>query len=230
MNKRIIIALLLALALLIGSTVPAMAAVSGSWKINQKAGSYLTSGEKTVFKRATKGLAGTAFTPVFRLAKQTVAGRNYAFLCKCTAATEKATSSWKIVFVNRDLKGKCKVLDVKNFNYKNIKTLDNAYAKPAGDGAWSYNSAAVTAKGIPSAANKAFNKAAKKYTGVELTPLALLGTQIVAGTNYKFLCRGVTVTPDSTVCLYEVNVCKNLKGKCSIIDCNVVNLPAYLEY
>ena len=230
MKKRIIVALLLTVVLALGAVAPALAAQPGAWKVNAKAGSYLTSGDKALFKKAVRKLTGASYKPVFRLAKQTVAGTNYAFLCTSTTATASPVKGWKVVLVNVSPKGKCKVLKIRNVNIAKLKTRGSAYAQPSEDGAWMYNSKAVSSKGIPSAASKAFKKAARDYAGVSLTPLALLGTQTVAGVHYKFLCRGVAMTEKGTICLYEVNVCKNTKGVCEITDCNVINLPAYLKY
>lgn len=230
MKKLIIVALLLTVVLTLGAVAPAMADEPGTWKVNTKAGSYLSSGEKALFKKAIKTLEGASYTPVFRLAKQTVSGTNYAFLCTSTTATASPASAWKVVLVNRSPKGKCKVLKIRNFNITKLKTRGSVYRQPDGDGTWTYNGKAVSSKGVPSAANKAFKKAAKGYAGVSLTPLALLGTQAVSGVNYKFLCRGVATTKKNTICLYEVNVYKNAKGVCEITDCNVINLPAYLKY
>lgn len=230
MKKRSIVVLLLTIVLMIGAVAPAMAAKTGAWEVNTEAGSYLTAGEKAVFKKAVKGLSGASFTPVFRLATQTVAGTNYAFLCTSTTVTAKPVSGWKVVFVNENLKGKCTVVESKNFNITRLKTRASVYTQPSGDGVWTYNRKAVSPKGIPAGAKAAFNKAKVGYTGVDLTPLALLGTQPVSGVNYKLLCRGVTTTAKRAVCLYEVIVNRNAKGVCEITDCNVIDLPGYLKY
>ena len=41
-----------------------------------------------------------------------------------------------------------------------------------------------------------FNKAMEGFTGVGYTPVELLETQIVSGTNYRFLCDSQVVVPD----------------------------------
>ena len=45
------------------------------------------------------------------------------------------------------------------------------------------------AKELPEDAQKAFDKAKEKLTDGEYTPISLLATQIVAGTNYCILCQ-----------------------------------------
>ena len=42
---------------------------------------------------------------------------------------------------------------------------------------------------FPNDASDAFNEAIEKQTEWQFEPLALLGTQVVAGTNYMFLCK-----------------------------------------
>lgn len=230
MKKRTLIALLLATILMIGTVMPAAAATAGGWKINHKAASYLTKSEKKVFEKAVKKLDGVAYTPVLTLAEQVVAGTNYAFLCTAASVTASPKYSWKVLIVNRNLKGKAKVLKVNSFNVKRIKTRNSAYKTSNLSGGWAYSNEGTTSKKIPSAAKKAFGKATKNMVGVSLTPLALLATQVVAGTNYKFLCRGVIMNAEGTSCLYEVDVYKDLQGKCEVSSCKVINLSKYLKY
>ena len=53
MKRRILLAVLLAAILTIGTVLPAAAAeLAGGWQINTKVGSYLTAGEKKVFDKA----------------------------------------------------------------------------------------------------------------------------------------------------------------------------------
>ena len=46
-------------------------------------------------------------------------------------------------------------------------------------------------------AKSAFEKATKALTGMEYEPLAVIGTQVVAGTNYCIICRGKATVPDA---------------------------------
>lgn len=229
MKLKSIFALSLAIMLLLGLAAPALAA-SGGWTVNAEAGSYLTSAERRAFARATEGLSGAVYAPVFTLARQAVAGTNYAFLCASTTATARPVAGWKVLFVYKALDGACELMGVKNVNIARPRTRQRPYAQPTGAGAWAYNDRAVASRGVPAAAKRAFNRAAKGYAGVSLTPLALLGTQAVAGRNYRFLCRGVAADATGTACLYVVTVYKDLAGQCAITDCDVFNLPAYLKY
>lgn len=83
------------------------------------------------------------------------------------------------------------------------------------DGGWSVKTSA-SALTIDKQAKRALTKAMKEYTGYELKPLALLGTQMVAGMNYCFLCYGNTVTQKPVHSLCKAYVYEDLNGKAEI--------------
>ena len=256
MSKRILIAALLATVVCMVSAVPAWAAESspqgssadtasaqslsvnadlsaqatadGGWTINTKAGAYVTKAQNKLFAQATKGLAGVSYTPIFVMSKQVVAGTNYAYFCKAQTITAKPKTSWKIAIVYKPLSGKAKLIAVNNFNFKNISTRANAPKATDATGAWENLSKKYTSKVLPKKARTAFNKAKKAYVGVDLTPLVLLSTQTVAGTNYRYLCSGF-VPGSSTTNYYAVDVYQNLKGKAKIKSCKVINMKKYLK-
>ena len=239
--KKMILAAIVAVAVSLGVAVPALAAtpsleaaqpittqaVAGGWSVNAKTGTYVTKAQKKLFKKATAKLTGVTYTPVIVMAKQVVAGANYAYFCKAEAVTASRAVSWKVVIVNKPATGKPSVLAINNFNYKKIKTLKNAPKSSKADGAWSNIKKTYKTKVLPKAARKAFKKATKNYVGVSLTSLVLLSTQVVAGTNYRYLCSGV-VPGSKTVNYYAVDVYNNLKGKAKITSCKPVKMSAYL--
>ena len=49
---------------------------------------------------------------------------------------------------------------------------------------------------LPENAQAAFDKALEQLDGAVYTPVALLSTQVVAGTNYCILCQITPVVPD----------------------------------
>ena len=52
---------------------------------------------------------------------------------------------------------------------------------------------------IPEEVLTAFTKATEELTGCDYMPVALLATQLVAGTNYCLLCQTRLVTPEAPV-------------------------------
>ena len=203
---------------------------SGKWTINKKAGTYVTKAQKKLFKKATAGMAGVSYTPVFVMSTQIVEGTNYAYFCKAKTATSKPVTSWKVVIVNKSLSGKAKVVTVNNFNYKKVSTLNNPPKSSKLPGAWK-NVAKMSkckSKVLPKEARTAFAKATKKYTGVQLNALVLISKQTVSGMNYRYLCSGV-IPGKKAVNYYVVDVYKNLKGKAKITACDPINMEKYLN-
>ena len=67
-----------------------------------------------------------------------------------------------------------------------------------------------------------FNSATQGLMGATYNPEKLLATQVVAGTNYKFLCSGKKTTSPVIEGTYNVIIYKDLQGNCSILDIEVV--------
>ena len=82
--------------------------------------------------------------------------------------------------------------------------------------------------GISAEGEAAISKALEGFTGVNLKPVVLLGTQLVSGTNYMFLCRGNTVTENPVTSLYVTVVYEDLEGNCTITDNKVFDLNTYV--
>ncbi len=91
------------------------------------------------------------------------------------------------------------------------------------DGGWSVKTSA-SAMAIDKQAKRALTKAIKDYAGYTLKPLALLGTQVVAGTNYCFLCYGQTVAQKPVRSLCKAYVYKDLKGKAKITGITEISM------
>lgn len=64
----------------------------------------------------------------------------------------------------------------------------------------------------------AFLKAMETLDGAEYTPVALLATQIVAGTNYCILCQGKYVVPDAKPFWALVYIYADLEGNAEIMN------------
>lgn len=65
---------------------------------------------------------------------------------------------------------------------------------------------------------KNFNEAYEALDGVDVTPIALLATQVVAGTNYQFLCTKTVTSANAATSLIVVTVYVDLSGKASVIN------------
>ncbi|MCR5323009.1 MAG: hypothetical protein K6E85_07045 [Lachnospiraceae bacterium] len=69
---------------------------------------------------------------------------------------------------------------------------------------------------ITKARRKLFKKAFKGFVGSEVTPVAYLAKQIVAGTNHLYLCRIKAVVPDAQEYYCFVSIYEDLEGNVSI--------------
>ncbi|MBR4728593.1 MAG: hypothetical protein IK080_11965, partial [Clostridia bacterium] len=65
---------------------------------------------------------------------------------------------------------------------------------------------------LPEDAAAAFDKALEGFVGSNVTPVALLASQVVAGTNYCFLCSVTPVAPNAESSCAMVYVYADLNG------------------
>jgi len=73
-------------------------------------------------------------------------------------------------------------------------------------------------------AKAAFEKAAEKLDGSEYEPIALLGTQVVSGTNYAILCRITAVTPEAEPEMAIVYIYEDLEGNAEVSEVKSLTL------
>ncbi len=78
-------------------------------------------------------------------------------------------------------------------------------------------------------AQSAFDKAMEGLVGVNYTPLALLGTQIVSGTNYCFLCEATVVYPGAQPYYSVVTVYQDLQGAAEVRNIAALDLGRIAE-
>lgn len=224
-NKLAVMMGVLFLLLTVTTAVPAFAATSGGWSVSKARYSFLTSGQKKIFKKAVNGLTGVTYKPTALLAKQVVAGTNYVFLCQGTTVTKKPVKSWYILNVNKNVKNKVSLLSAKKIKVSSVKVKKNPRQGTI-DGGLDITVFKNKSKALSKSASKVFSKGIKKYVGYELRPVTLLGTQVVAGMNYRFLCYGTGYAGKD---LFVVDIYKDLKGKCSISSCKPLNLEKYVN-
>lgn len=202
--------------------------VVGGYTISDEApGSSLTDHEREVFDAATKELVGVTYTSVSTLATQVVAGTNYAFLCKGEVADAQGTTGWYVLVVYEDLSGKAELTSAEQVDLADVHVTDDT-ADVEAVGAWAVVMPEATEL-VPADAADAFAKAAEAYVGVDLRPLATLGTQVVAGTNYLVLCAGEPTTANPVAQLYVAEVYSNLDGNAEITSVQTFDLLSYID-
>ena len=85
-----------------------------------------------------------------------------------------------------------------------------------------------TAATLPTEAPATLAKATEGTLGYEYTPIALLGTQLVSGTNYRILAYGAPVTPDAQGTLHVLDVYMSLDGTAELTGMGALDITAYV--
>ena len=220
-----IIALLICLALIAGSVI-AFSACSKQNKKNENTNTSETQNDeivggwtkaespvitddfKKIFAKATAELDGVNYVPVAYLASQVVAGTNHCVLCKATPVVPDGKTTYSIVYIYEDLEGNAEITDI---------TASDADAQSAeGDvvGGWTETESPE----MTNEAKKALDKACETLTGAVYTPVALLATQVVSGTNYRIICESTPSIPSPESSYVIVTVYADLDGNAEITE------------
>ena len=215
----------LLLLTVVTTAVPSFAATAGGWTVSKARYSFMTSGQEKIFNKAIKGLTGVNYKPTALLARQVVAGTNYAFLCQGTTVTKNPVRAWYILNVNKNTKNKISLLSIKKIKISSVKVNKNP-RKGTADGGLKLVAFKNKPEALSQSVLKIFTKGTQKYVGYELRPISLLGTQVTAGKNYKFLCYGTGYAGKD---LFVVDIYKNVNGKCSVSSCKPLNLEKYVN-
>ena len=199
---------------------PAVGPVAGGWTLNADLGTAEMPEEaQAAFDQATAGMLGAKYVPVAYLGSQVVAGVNYAYLCKITTVTAEPATKLAVVKVYRDLSGNAEILNINEDVASCVDSEGGVEFNPADfAGGWTVSEAC--GGDMDKNAQSAFDKAFKGMLGVGYTPLACLGTQVVAGTNYAILCKAATVTAEPKSALAVAVVYFDLSGNAEILSIN----------
>ena len=130
-----------------------------------------------------RNIDGVACTPVAVLARQCVAGTNYCLLCKVAPVVPEPIATYQLIYVYEDLQGSAMITG--------RQTLLEGSGEP---GSFEANNGS-TALEDNEAAQAALYKSLVGLGGMAFEPIAYLGSQAVAGTNYMLLCRTKGVYP-----------------------------------
>lgn len=85
------------------------------------------------------------------------------------------------------------------------------------------------ANALPEDVQTAFDKAVENLDGNELEPTVLLGTQVVAGTNYAFLCFSMIQTEETITGIQVVTVYEDLEGNAEVANICAVDPADFNE-
>lgn len=203
--------------------------VAGGWELFDNKTNVLPEDVQASFDKASETFTGSELKPVAYVASQVVAGTNYMILCEAATTTEQPKTSYQMVIVYADLEGKAEITQMKEFDltaYVEGDSTEISAEKLAGGWEPAEDRSSVV---IPQEAKDVFDKAAGNLDGNELEPMALLGTQVVAGTNYAFLCFSTLQTEETIHGIQVVTVYEDLDGNAEIINICTVDPADYNE-
>lgn len=205
--------------------------LDGGWQVNSDiTGTTITPEQAEVFQRGISNLGGVKFEAIALIGQQLVAGMNYAYLCKATPAVPDAQSEWDVVVIYEDLEGNVSLTSAIRI------LLSDVQVKPEGvenaDGAWEVP-APTDGVSLPGEADAVFDAAmaelSAKEEGFVLAPQALLGTQVVAGTNYQVLCIGAPIVEgDLEYEVYDLTIYQDLDGNVQVTSMDAMDLGYYV--
>ena len=178
--------------------------IDGGW--SSKDSIKITDEHKALFEKLNGQLAGATFEPVAFLGSQVVAGMNYRFLAKETATVPDAKPVYAIIEIYKDLDGNVSVNNIRASKVEApTEQLAGGFTEPE-----SYE--------IPAEVKTAMDEALAELTGVNYEPVAYLGSQVVAGSNYRIFCKSTLVTPDATSDYVIMTVYAGVDGTREILE------------
>lgn len=180
--------------------------LSGRWE--RASSPELTESVTTLFDKAFEGLVGASYTPTALLATRlTTNGRQYRVLCRQTMVYPGAQEVYVVVTLQRGWFGQASIVEIGD-------AIDFTDLMEEAMGGWQEPESPV----LTDAATTAFQKATDGLVGVNYVPVALLSTQVVAGTNYRILCEATVVYPGEQMHYVVMTLYEDLDGNVSVLD------------
>ncbi len=188
--------------------------VTGGWTNNAVISEVLSKEDQDRFVKA----GAQELVPVAVIGRQLVSGMNYAYLCW-------DGTNWYVQVVYENLEGEVSLGSKKLLDASNIST------GAASDGELSGACTALVNR------NTSALKPAEPFlalsaacldANLELLPIALLATQVVSGTNYRFICGSPKETGSDEGTLYVLDVYEDPQGKATITNQAILDINAYV--
>jgi len=206
------------------ATEEAAEPMSGGWEVvAEPAQSALPGDVQEAFDQAMKNYDDELIPMAYYGRQEGPAGTNFQLLCKSTSDNELQT----VVLQEDPELGMNALINqfiIADYTEGSGAALDG---EPE-EGDWEVSDSAVGSQ-IPEEAQAAYENARMAYDGTSPTPLTLLGTQVVAGTNYAFLAKGQTDTDNPRSAVQVVTVYEDLEGNAEITNINTLDMGEYDE-
>lgn len=183
-------------------------------------GSGLPDDVQQLFDLALQGHKDSTLTPVCLLGTEVTAGTVYEILC-IEEKGEKERLALADLSVGLD--GTASLASVRKFDALNLKEKEGTDGMPL-DGGFTVTETELTVE-LPPAVRIALLKAKAGLEDTEVEVMAYLGSQIVAGMKYRFLCRVTDNTEGASPKLCYAAVYEDLGGNASFVDLYEIELP-----
>jgi hypothetical protein len=205
---------------------------AGGWTAEPVAGTIPDSVEVGL-KAAVQasGFVGGDLTPIAYFANQVVAGTNYAVLCEEKLTTKEPAEKLVVATFTIDEKSKAGNLDVEDFDLAEYAEEGSNLMFPMGmAGGWQipekYSKLDAAPEEIATAVGAITDP---ELEGATYTPMAYLGSQVVSGMNYAFLCHVDLVTEEPVEEIAVVTVYVDLESKAEISTVCTIMSPVAPE-
>ena len=169
--------------------------VLGGWILKLRKADRLPQDVATAFGDIFGDNLGAKHTPAYYVAAQLANGMNH----KLIAEVDKMVSKGKIV---------------KDFS---VVTINIPAGSVGGKGATKVSEEDASDFVLRDDIEKGFKKAMANFIGVEHKPLLEIGTQVVKGINYHFICKSQIARPDVEPYLTRV-VVNNFQDTWTIVE------------
>ena len=196
--------------------------LSGGWEVvSEPAQSALPGEVQEAFDEFMKNYNDELIPMAYYGRQESSLGTNYQLLCKSTNDNELET-----VVLHEDPElGMDAVINqfiIADYTEGSGAALDG----DPDEGEWEVSDSAVGSQ-ITEEAQAAYDNAKASYDGTAPQPLTLLGTQVVAGTNYAFLAKGQTDTDNPRSAVQVVIVYEDLEGNAQITNINTLDMGEF---
>ena len=201
---------------------------------NEIIGGNIPEDSMYAWKNAFKDSDDVAPEPIALLGTQVVGGLNHSFLCK-----EKDGKLKVYTIYERRWLDEAEVISTADIDLNSLEHTDSAAPQ---ENALYMNAWTVSAEefkgdenlqAFPERAAAAFKKACSSLPeDVILMPQAYLGAQVVAGTNYKFLCISKDADYENTynASVKIATVYEDLSGNAEFLYFSDLNASDYVKY
>lgn len=198
-------------------------AAAGGWTVNADAEGSIPDDVKASFDAALEDMDGAKLEPIALLGTQVVAGTNSLILCKSTPVTPTAGAKWVLARLYAGVDGTNEIKTA-DFNFASYRDAESeGVEKETLCGGWNVAEEIAEAK-LDERAQAAFDGVTAGLMGAKMEPIALLGTQVVAGTNFAFLAKATTPSADAASNLCVLFVYADLEGNYELLNVADINL------